>query len=44
MMYSWLIATLTTISTRIDSTTAAFSDLATPVSPRLVHSPFWHET
>lgn len=36
--------TLTIISTRIASTTAAFTESATPVGPPLVDKPFWQAT
>ena len=38
------MATLTIISTRIASTTAALTEFATPVGPPLVDSPFCAET
>jgi hypothetical protein len=42
--YSWLIATLTIMSSRIDSTTEEFTELATPADPPRVDRPFSHET
>ncbi|SKV64673.1 Uncharacterised protein [Mycobacteroides abscessus subsp. abscessus] len=38
------MARLTVISSRIDSTTAAFTELATPIGPPLVDRPFWQAT
>src|SRR5208337_4076080 len=38
------MATLTIISSRIASTTAAFTEFATPVGPPLVDRPFWADT
>ena len=36
--------TLMINSSRIDSTTAAFTEFATPIGPPLVDKPFWQET
>src|SRR5690348_8396118 len=38
------MTTLTTISSRMDSTTAALTELATPVGPPAVDNPFWQDT